>query len=441
MTTIGKDAPASQGREGGNGGNGRAVLAHRANRLLALAAVGAAGWFWLGRAPAGPDGAQAPAAAAANGGRSADGQRGGGAGPNAPLVRLAAAQKQDVAVDVDANGTVVPLSSVEIRPQVSREVRQVHVKEGQNVAAGALLFTLDNRAELAALEQARAHLARSEASLADLERQAARSRELMAQRFISASAADNVQTQVETARAQAQSDRAALRAAQVDLDRTVLRAPSAGRIGAINVYPGSMAQASAPLAVITQMDPIAVAFAVPESGLPGLLDGLRSAAAPAAVTATVPASGPGAEAHSLTGRLSFIDSAVDAQAGTIRVKAQFSNQGAQLWPGQFVQARVTLATLRSAVVVPLAAIVTTGNAARVYTVEKNADGAQQAQARPVTVLHAFGGRAAVVGLDAGEEVIVEGKQHLKPGTKVRIDKGGQGGPAREAALAALGAAS
>lgn len=458
MANINQHAPQRGGSGVPAGKAGKAIVA--ATALLAVA--GAAGWFWTGgsqvqgRQPAGRSDAAGlaggkgeaqravPHHVAGEGasGRAArgDGASGGGApgqggdggsrraGPGAggpPLVRLAAAQRQDVPVEIQANGTVVPLSTVEIRPQVSRVVRQVHVKEGQSVAAGALLFTLDNRAEQAALEQARARLARSEAALADAERQAARSRELAAQKFISASAADSSQAQFETARAQVQADRAALRSAQVDLDHTVLRAPSARRIGAINVYPGSMAQASAALATVTQMHPIAVSFAVPESGLPGLLDGQKAGGA--RVSATVPPSGPGQDTHSYAGRLSFIDSAVDAQAGTIRVKAQFANSGAQLWPGQFVQARVTLDTLRAAVVVPLAAIVTAGNGARVFTVDAD----QLAQARPVKVLHAFGGQAAIAGIDAGEQVIVEGKQNLRPGSKVRVDKGAP-------ALAALG---
>lgn len=453
-------------RERAQGKGGRKLLA-----MAVAAAAGAAAWFWTGgpapgipqsgeagRSSSGASGASgvaggreqrpgsgAAGADAANGANGVNGSAGrgpaGAAAPDAgggrrggpgaggpPLVRLAAAQRQDVAVEIQANGTVVPLSTVEIRPQVSRVVRQVHVKEGQNVAAGALLFTLDNRAEQAALDQAQARLARSEASLADTERQAARSRELAAQKFISASAADSLQAQAEAARAQVLADRAALRSAQVDLGHTVLRTPSSGRIGVINVHPGSMAQASAPLLTVTQMHPIAVSFAVPESGLPGLLDGQKSGGA--RVSATVPATGPGQDARSYAGRLSFIDSAVDAQAGTIRVKAQFANNNAQFWPGQFVQARVTLDTLRAAVVVPLAAIVTSGNGARVFTV----DSEQQAQSRPVKVLHSFGGKAAVAGIGADEQVIVEGKQNLRPGAKVRIDRGTEYAPA----LAALG---
>lgn len=381
--------------------------------LLAFLAAGA--YFWLARAAV-------PDVSGAKPGGVQDGIQGGaqgGAMPAAPgragavpLVRLAAAQQRDVAIEVQANGTVVPLSSVEIRPHVSRLLRQVHVKEGQTVAAGALLFSLDDRAERAGVDQARARLLRNEAALADLERQYRRSQELAAQRFISTSAAETLQTQVEGQRAQVQADQAALRSAEVELSYTSLRAPSAGRIGSINVYPGSTVQVNAALASITQMDPIAVSFAVPESGLAGLLQGQRDGTA--AVSATLPET-----TRALHGKLSFIDSAVDPVAGTIRAKAQFANASAHLWPGQYVQAKVTLGTLRSAVVVPLAAIVTGSTGSRVYSV----GGDQVAQARPVSVLHTFGGLAAVSGLEAGEQVIVEGKQNLRPGAKVKVARG------------------
>ncbi len=374
--------------------------------VLALTAAGT--YFLLGPESRAQDGKAARGDKAAQGDKAAP--QGKGARNGAPpAVRLAAAQQQDVPIEVQANGTVVPLSSVEIRPHVSRLVDKVHVKEGQFVAAGALLFSLDDRSERAGLERAQAQLLRDQASLADLERQFKRSQDLAAQRFISASAADTLQTQVESQRAQVQADQAALRSAQVELSYTSLRAPSAGRIGAINVYPGSMVQVNAALASVTQIDPIGVSFTVPESGLSALLAGQKNGAAP--VRATL--SGPD---RTLDGKLTFIDSAVDPVAGTIRVKAQFDNANTALWPGQFVNAKLKLTTLHSAVVVPLSAIITSLNGALVYTV----DASQTAQQRKVGVLHAFGGLAAVSGLGAGEKIIVEGKQNLRPGAKVRV---------------------
>jgi RND family efflux transporter MFP subunit len=365
--------------------------------LAALACVAAAGYVALGR----PQSAQAVAAPPA---RAAGG---------VPGVRLAPALRRDVPVELEANGTVVPLNTVEIRPRVSRLLTRVHVKEGQFVAADAMLFSLDDRGERAALDRAQAHLLRDQATLADLERQFKRSQDLSAQQFIPVSAADSLQAQVDSQRALLQADQAALRSAQVDLSYTTIRAPSAGRIGTVNVFAGSLVQANTPLASVTQFHPIAVSFAIPESGLAALLAGQKAGAV--AVSASL---GDGASARTLQGKLSFIDSSVDAVAGTIRVKAQFDNADTRLWPGQYVHARVTLATLRDAVVVPLAAILTRPEGTLVYAV--GAD--QLAQPRKVRVLHAFGGQAAVAGLTGGERIIVEGKQNLKPGARVKASK-------------------
>jgi RND family efflux transporter MFP subunit len=362
--------------------------------LAVLAGVAGGGYLLLNR----PLPANAAAAVAAVAAPTA---RGGIAS-----VRIAPALRRDVPVELRANGTVVPLSSVEIRPHVGRLLTRVHVREGQFVAAGALLFSLDDRAERAALDRAQAQLARDQATLADLERQFRRSQDLSAQKFISTSAADSVQSQAESQRALVQADQAAVRAAQVDLSYTAIRAPSAGRVGAVNVYAGSLVQANVALASVTQINPIAVSFTVPESGVAALLNAQKAGAV--AVSATLPG-------VTLKGKLSFIDSTVDAVAGTIRVKAQFDNAGTQLWPGQFVQAQITLSTLRDAVVVPLAAIVTRPEGALVYAV----DAEQLARPRKVRVLHAFGSLAAVAGLDAGEKIVTEGKQNLKPGARVR----------------------
>lgn len=373
--------------------------------LAAIAGTAAAGYFALGRpqpaqavgAPSGPSASSAGAAV----------QRGG-----VPVVTLAPALRRDVPIELQANGSVVPLSSVEIRPHVGRLLTAVHVKEGQFVSAGALLFSLDDRGERASLDRAQAQLARDQAALADLERQFRRSQDLSAQQFISASAADSVQANVDSQRALVQADRAAVRSAQVDLSHTSIRAASGGRVGAINVFVGSLVQANAVLASVTQINPIAVSFSVPESRLAALLDAQR--AGTVAVTAALPDG-------VLTGRLSFIDSAVDSVAGTIRVKAQFDNAGTRLWPGQYVQTKITIATLRDAIVVPLAAILTRPDGALVYAV----DDKQFAQPRQVRVLHAFGNLAAISGLDAGEQVVIEGKQNLKPGAKVKASRSPQ----------------
>jgi RND family efflux transporter MFP subunit len=170
------------------------------------------------------------------------------------------AQRRDLPVLLSATGTVTPLASVDVRPQVTSVVTKVHIREGQFVRAGELLFTLDARTDEANVAKARAQIVRDEAALADAQRQLARSRELLAQNFISQGALDASQTLVDSQAAQLTADRAALDAARVALSYAKITAPSSGRAGAINVFPGSSVQANqTALVTITQLDPIAVA--------------------------------------------------------------------------------------------------------------------------------------------------------------------------------------
>jgi RND family efflux transporter MFP subunit len=325
----------------------------------------------------------------------------------AVAVRTVTATRKDVPVELQAAGTVVPLRAVDIRPQTSSILRAVHVREGQTVSAGELLFTLDDRNDRAALDKARAQLARDRATLADLERQHRRALDLAAQGYISPGAVDTLQSQVDAQRALVGSDLAAVQAAEVALGYDTIRAPMAGRVGAIAVHPGSLVQPSNALLTIVQIDPIEVGFSVPESSLPGLL-AAQKAGRVAVQAALKP---PGA---TLSGNLSFIDNAVDSSAGTVRVKARFDNHDAAMWPGQYVDVRLAAATLRDAVVIPAAAIVTDPSGRFVYSMES--DGT--AKPRRIELNHAFGTEAAVSGLAGGERIVVEGKQNLRPGSRV-----------------------
>jgi len=370
---------------------------------LLLAAAGA---WQLTRAQA--EVAPSPAPAAAKAGAGGKGGAKSEAKSGAPVpVSLALAARQDVPLELAVNGTVASLGTVELRSQTTSILKQVHIREGQFVRAGQLLFTLDWRSERASVDKAAAQLARDQAALADIERQCLRNEELAAQKFISKGASEALLAQREAQRALIQGDLAALRAAQVALDNATIHAPMAGRVGAINVYSGSLVQPTVVLATVTQIDPVAVTFAIPEGHLQTLLEQQKSGAV--AVRAKL-AQGD----KSVNGKLSFIDSAVDSVAGTIRVKAQFDNRDSALWPGQYVAATITLGTLRDAVVVPLSAIVTASVGKFVYAV----DGEQKARMRPVRLLHSFGPQAVVSGLDGGESVVTEGKQNLRPGSRV-----------------------
>lgn len=361
-----------------------------------LCAAGA--WWFLGSHRSDPAHADAAAPRAAASGPAP-----------ATLVTVAAARKQDVPVNVSVNGSVVSLNSVDVRPQVSNVVQKVHVKEGDTVRAGQPLFTLDSRADVANLEKAKAQQLKDQATLADLERQYQRSQELLAQNFIAKSATDTVLSQLQAQRAAVEADKAAVQSAQVQLSYDEIRAPIAGRTGVISAYVGTLAQPGTPLVTVTQLDPIAVQFPVPEGRLQDLL---AAASQHSEVLATVPG-----RAAPLKGVLSFVDNTVDPQVGTVRAKASFANADHALWPGQYVNTNVTVRTLKDAVVVPVAAIITGPNGRIVYVVKDD-----QAQLRKVDLEHSFGDQAVVRGVQPGERVVVEGKQNLRPGARVRLER-------------------
>ncbi|MDB5935778.1 MAG: efflux transporter periplasmic adaptor subunit [Massilia sp.] len=359
----------------------------------AVAIVGGAAWYLHGA------GEQAAPGAA--------GAKGGAQPPT--VVNVIKPQRQDVPVVLQSNGTVTPVSSVDLHPQTTSTIRTVHIKEGQFVKAGELMFSLDDRGDRANVDKARAQITRDQAALADVERQYKRSQELVAQKFLSQSAMDTLRSQVDSARALLAADQAALRATGVSASYNVIRAPMAGRVGAINVFPGSLVQPATSLTSVTQLNPINVAFTLPESALGGLLAAQQRGTV--AVQANAGSTGAGA-----TGTLSFIDNTVDPVTGTIRVKAQFDNRDSSLWPGQYVNTKVTVQTLSGAIVIPQTAIITNTRGTVVYVVDAD----QSARQVPVARLHAFGANAAVSGLTGDEQVITEGKQNLRPGGKVRI---------------------
>lgn len=361
----------------------------------------------------------------------------GGASPAggavaAQSVGVVTVQRTDVPVTVEASGTVTALQSVDLRAQTTSTVAQVLVKDGQTVKQGELLFRFDDRADRAALEKARAQLARDRAAQADLERQLRRARELVAQNFIAQSAADTAQANLDAGLGLVRSDEAAVQAAQVTLGYNELRAPISGRAGIVAVFPGSLVQASAtatPLVNIAQLDPISIAFSLPETQLAALLEATRQGRLDVEALPP-PGSAPGAAA--VKGHVTVVDNLVDTTTGTIRVKAEFDNAGHTLWPGQYLRVRVTLQTLKGATVVPQAAVILRGNERFAYIVA--ADGT--ARLLPVQLRASLGEQAVVEGLEAGQQVVVDGKQNLRPGTPVKV----QAPLVKPAGLAASGAA-
>ena len=377
---------------------------------IAIVVAGVVGWRLAGK-----------------GGEAKGARKAGG-----PVVVVSAlAQRRDVPVRLTANGIVTALQTVDVRSQVTSIVKEVHIREGQFVRAGELLFTLESGTERANLRKAEAQVEKDQADLATAQRNLERQRELFRQKFISQAALDTVQNSVDTLTGQIAIDRAAVEAMRVALGYTGIRAPFSGRTGAINVRPGSLVQPgsnasssnSPALVTITQVDPITVAFTLPEKELPGLQQAL--AAGPVSAVAAPPSGG------SFTGKIVFVDNAVDTATGTIRVKAEFANPQSRLWPGMFVNVQVSPRTIRNATVVPTQSVQTGPDGRFVYVVAGDAK-VQQKSVKLAYVDEAF---SVVDGLDPGARVVVEGAQNLRPGSAVaEADRGGPGAP-EEAAKA------
>ncbi|MGO4328816.1 efflux RND transporter periplasmic adaptor subunit [Cupriavidus sp. M-11] len=373
---------------------------------VVLAALAAGGWYgwraWLAPKPA----AKAPATV---------------------VVSTAVVQQGDVPLKVSANGTVSALSTVEVRPQVSSTVRAVHIKEGQTVKPGDLLFTLDTRMDEANLARAQAQLMRDQADLSDARRTLARSNELLQRNFISKSAVDTAQAKVDGFEATIRADQAAIEAGRVAVSYGAIRATIAGRTGVINMFPGSlvMPNSALPMVTIAQIQPIAVTFTLPERQLAALREAMH--AGPVTVTA-LPNDG---SKSPVTGKISFVDNTVDPQYGSIRIKAQFGNEEQRLWPGTYANVDVVVQTLKGALSVPPQAVVTGPEGRFVYVVQPD----NRVKPVPVKVQVSTAGAAVIEGVPPGTRVVVEGAQNLRAGSLVR-----EGAPAAKAVAASAAAA-
>lgn len=357
--------------------------------VFCLLAVAIAFWFWRDHG-------------------AAD-KKGRGNGP--VVITSTRVELADVAVRLSASGQVAAVQSVDVRPQISATITAVHVKEGQMVRKGDRLFSLDVRNENAATGKAEAQLAKSRAELSNAERNLRRQQDLLAQKFVSPTVVDAAQNLADTWRAQVAADAAAVQAAQVPQSYGDIRAPIAGRTGAINVYPGSLVQPTgAALVSIAQIDPINVSFTIPERELPAL----RSAFALGAVPVKVSVGQGSPSAAPVSGQLSFIDNAVDATSGTIRLKASFANAEGRLWPGMFVTVDLVSRVMKQVPTVPVQAVQNGPESRFVYVVGD--DHTVSAQRVEITLVQ--DGRAVIEGAPVGTRVVLEGAQNLRPGSTV-----------------------
>jgi len=325
-------------------------------------------------------------------------------------VSVTAVVRKDVPVRIHAIGNVEPLTTVAIKARVDGQIDAVHFKEGDEVRQGAVLFEIDRRPFEAQLAQAKANLLKDQAVLDHAREVEKRNKELLAQKFISPDAFEQVKTNVATAAATVVADEAAVRSVQLSIDYCTIRSPLTGYAGRVMIQQGNLVKANdtTPLVVINQVVPINVSFSVPESELGAVRKHLT--AGDLEVGAEVPNGVAPA-----SGKLSFIDNSTDISTGTIKLKAEFPNTDKALWPGQFVNVVLTLTTQKGALVVPTTAVQNGPNGQYVFVVASD----QTVALRDVKVARAEGDDSVIAsGLAAGDLVVTAGQLRLAPGTRV-----------------------
>lgn len=336
--------------------------------------------------------------------------------PSAIPVRVLQVLQQDVARYTSGIGSVQSLHSVTIRPQVDGILTRLRVKEGQWVKAGDLLATLDDRSLRANLDQARAQLAQSQAQLQVAQINLKRYKRLSVDDGVSKQTYDQQVALVNQLNATVQGNQAAIDATQVQLSYTQIRSPVTGRVGIRTVDEGNFLRVTDTqgLFSVTQIDPIAVAFSLPQQMLPTLQRLIR-APEPAAVQAYLGADSNSPDALLGTGHLTLIDNQINAGTGTIRVKAEFDNAQQKLWPGQLVTVKIQTALDQAALTVPPNVVQRGLDQHFVFRVKD-----QHVESVPVQVLYQDSGLNIISGVQAGDVLVSDGQSRLKPGSRVQV---------------------
>ncbi|WP_347170354.1 efflux RND transporter periplasmic adaptor subunit [Pseudomonas salmasensis] len=334
-------------------------------------------------------------------------------------VRVVSVTQQDVPRFVSGIGSVLSLHSVVIRPQIDGILTQLLVKEGQSVKAGDLLATIDDRSIRASLDQARAQLGESQAQLQVALVNLKRYKALSIDDGVSKQTYDQQQALVNQLKAMAQGNQAAIDAAQVQLSYTQIRSPVSGRVGIRNVDEGNFLRMSDTqgLFTVTQLDPIAVEFSLPQQMLP-TLQGLIAAPTRATVDAYLGADTDGQTGDLLgEGHLSLIDNQISSTTGTLRAKAEFSNPTHKLWPGQLVTLKIQTALDKNALVVPPTVVQRGLDSHFVYRVS-----ADKVEVVPVQVAYQNSAINIIKGVQAGDVLVSDGQSRLKAGAQVEVLK-------------------
>jgi multidrug efflux system membrane fusion protein len=347
--------------------------------------------------------------------RAKESRKGAGKGAAAVPVSVATVMQQSAPIRLPAIGNVEAFQTVALKARVDGQIVAVNFKEGQAVKKADVLFRIDPRPYEATLRQAEANALRDRAARDQARSQERRYQELLQKNFVSKEAYAQIRTNAETAEATAKASQAALENARLNLEYCTIRSPLDGYVGKVLLQAGNMVRANDvnPLVVINQVRPIYVNFAVPEQNLPEIRKYQAQAPLPVAVVPTDPSM------PRVTGQLIFIDNAVDPSTGTIRLRAQFANEDAVLWPGQFVNISMQLYEQSDAIIVPSRALQTGPEGQYVYVIGDDS----LAEVRKVKVARSDGERAIILsGLKQGERVVTRGQLRLGPKTRVQIAK-------------------
>lgn len=378
--------------------------------FLVIFALGGGGAFYWWKTQTGGKSAETAKA------EGKAGRRGGG-----PIsVSAVKVGREAMPVVIDAVGSVESEHSVAVRPQVSGVLEAVLFKEGDHVREGQPLFRLDARPMRASVDQARAALTRDQAQFSQAQAQEARLRPLMEKDYVTRQEYDVAATQAKALESTVNANKASLEQAQLQLGYATIVAPIAGRTGSLSVRAGNLVTGGtggAPLVVINSMRPILVSLSVPQR----YLEDVRKVWGTADLKVDISLN-PGAPPVA-QGQLIFIDNMVNPTTGTITFKARVKNEKEELWPGQFIAARIVLRVEPNAMVLPEAAVLPGQDGPFVYAVR---DG--RAKVQKVTVDRQIGGRLVIsAGLDGSEEVLINVPPSVTDGSQVALRGEGKDG--------------
>jgi multidrug efflux system membrane fusion protein len=326
-------------------------------------------------------------------------------------VTVADVTTHDVPVYLDGLGTVQASNTVAIRTQVDGKLQSVNFVEGQHVKKGDVLAIVDPRPFQAALDQAKAKKAQDQAQLVSDEKDLARFKDLVGKGAGTQQSVDQQQAKVDALKATIDADEAAIESAATQLSYATITAPIDGRIGFRQVDAGNIVRAAdqSPITVLTALTPAMVVFTLPQRDLAAVREAMVNGAVP------VVAMDQDNTRELGKGKLLLIDNQIDQATSTIRLKASFPNEDERLWPGEFIQARVLVKTLKDAVTIPSAAVQRNAQGLLAWVIKPD----DMAETRPILAGPSYDDMTVVQsGLEPGDSVVVSGQYRLRPGVKV-----------------------